>query len=322
MSSLSAIPSALAYALEKYADMAVSPICLFNPSGFPQMQGDVFSYHHKCTINTPGYNYNTSLVYSTRQTDETLGFLALAVSHTRADGHIIMAQDNKHGADSLEKRVKQGFPNLITLTKHKCRIWVLKKSDFNEEILPQWLSAAMLQPVMNGEYMSAPGLFSWDRVDKASSLLLDNLPQNLSGIGADLGCGYGYLSANLLKYTGITTLYSIDNDARAVDACEKNVAKRKPAFIHHAIQHDATTYIPPEKLDFIVMNPPFHTQTDETHELGQSFCENALKMLKIGGTLYLVANRHLPYEAILKAGAKDVTLLADKGGFKVIKAIK
>lgn len=317
------IPDALRYACAQNPEILHPPLALFNPVlGFSldaKALADIFSYHQNCTLSTDRGAYNTSFVFSTRQPDETLGLLAKASFATSPVGHIIIAQDNKHGADSLEKRIKQAFPDAITLTKSKCRIWILKNQSPNADILAQWQEKSEIQPVMNGEYLSAPGLFSWDRADKASLLLLQHLPQTLSGIGADLGCGYGFLSANLCANPNITTLYSVDNDLRAVQACAHNVKTRNPAFGHHALHLDATTCSLPEKLDFIVMNPPFHTQTDENRHLGQQFCENALKLLKSGGTLYLVANRHLPYEHTLKAKAKSVMQIADKSGFKVLK---
>ncbi|MGS8570825.1 methyltransferase, partial [Salmonella enterica subsp. enterica serovar Braenderup] len=47
-------------------------------------------------------------------------------------------------------------------------------------------------------YVSRPGLFAWDRVDTASALLAEHLPADLAGRVADLGAGYGYLSAQLI----------------------------------------------------------------------------------------------------------------------------
>ena len=46
----------------------------------------------------------------------------------------------------------------------------------------------------------------------------------------------------------------------------------------------------------------------------------ARRALRKGGTLWLVANRHLPYEAVLAAAFRRVEARTDKGGYKVVEA--
>jgi 16S rRNA (guanine1207-N2)-methyltransferase len=75
-------------------------------------------------------------------------------------------------------------------------------------------------------------------------------------------------------------------------------------------------------VDCIVMNPPFHDGRVGDPKIGQSFIENAAQNLKRKGVLYMVANRHLPYERTLSKYFEDVEMLAEQDGFKVIKAQK
>jgi 16S rRNA (guanine1207-N2)-methyltransferase len=75
-------------------------------------------------------------------------------------------------------------------------------------------------------------------------------------------------------------------------------------------------------LDFVVTNPPFHDGGAEDKRLGQAFIRQAAGMLGKGGVLWLVANRHLPYEAELNAAFKRVRMAADAGGYKVFEAVK
>ena len=56
--------------------------------------------------------------------------------------------------------------------------------------------------------------------------------------------------------------------------------------------------------------------------IGRAFIAAAAAALKPGGRLWLVANRHLPYEQALARGFGEVRKLADAGGFKVIHAVK
>ena len=66
-------------------------------------------------------------------------------------------------------------------------------------------------------------------------------------------------------------------------------------------------------LDFVVMNPPFHEGGIENQALGQGFIKRAAQVLRTGGWCWLTANRHLPYEAILKPLFRDVTIVAEEG---------
>ncbi|WP_163545134.1 methyltransferase, partial [Klebsiella pneumoniae] len=66
-------------------------------------------------------------------------------------------------------------------------------------------------------------------------------------------------------------------------------------------------------LDFVVMNPPFHDGGAEDKALGQAFVRRAADLLKPRGTCWLVANRHLPYEAVLAPLFKTVTMRVETG---------
>ena len=74
--------------------------------------------------------------------------------------------------------------------------------------------------------------------------------------------------------------------------------------------------------DFVVSNPPFHDGGAEDRRLGWAFIRKAAEMLRKGGVLWLVANRHLPYEAELNAAFARVRPVADQGGYKVFEAVK
>ena len=165
---------------------------------------------------------------------------------------------------------------------------------------------------------SQPGLFSWDRIDPGSAQLVAALG-TLSGKGADLGCGVGYLSLKILQSAAVTRLDLVDIDRRAIEAAGRNVADPR-AHLHWADAADGDPGL--TGLDFVVMNPPFHDGGAEDRALGQAFIATAAAMLRSGGVLWLVANRHLPYEAPLAAAFKAVTPRAEGGGYKVYEARK
>ena len=160
-----------------------------------------------------------------------------------------------------------------------------------------------------------PGVFSWDRIDPGSALLAQTLPK-LGGDGADLGCGVGWLAKQVLASPKVSSLALIDIDRRAIEAARRNITDPR-AQITWA---DARGDHGPAGLDFVVMNPPFHDNGVEDRGLGFAFIAAARRALRTGGALWMVANRHLPYEARLGELFREVTPRADKSGFKVIEA--
>jgi 16S rRNA (guanine1207-N2)-methyltransferase len=165
---------------------------------------------------------------------------------------------------------------------------------------------------------SQPGIFSWDRVDAGSALLIGHLP-SLSGRGADLGCGIGVLSKAVLVQTSVTHITLIDIDRRAIEAARRNLEPSRCSLLWADL---LSMQARPQGLDFVVMNPPFHDGGSEDQDLGRAFIRHAAGMLRAGGICLLTANRHLPYEAAMKPLFSTVTLLAQDDGFKVYSARK
>jgi len=163
-----------------------------------------------------------------------------------------------------------------------------------------------------------PGVFSWDRLDPGTALLLKVLPE-LSGAGADFGCGIGWLARSVLASPKVTKLTLVDLDRRAIDAACRNIEDTRAEFVWDDVRQAALTL---EKLDFVVTNPPFHETGGEDRSLGQAFIKTAAASLRKGGDLWLVANRHLPYEAILNEHFAKVRLAGETNGYKVYEARK
>ena len=269
-------------------------------------------------------DYDLIVIYGTKQADETRGLIADAVHHLAPEGRLAVIQANDQGAAALEKHLRGIAPALTSASKAKARILCFGKSDIADHAtLSQWQAQAAMQPVVSGEYESCPGLFSWNRIDRGSAMLLEALSAlkdaglkdaGLKGEGADFGCGWGYLTRALVRQA---TVYAVDIDARAIAALSRNAPQAK------GIWTDATRPVPGlPALDWIVSNPPFHGLTGEDRRLGQFFIANAAHHLKKGGTLYLVANRHLPYEKILEAHFSVIHPMADRDGYKVIAATR
>lgn len=255
----------------------------------------------------------------TKNRDETYGLIALAWQGAAVGDSIEITQANDRGGKSLEKTLREHFPDAQCDSRQKARFITLVKTEQTPDIITQWMDHTRLRLVEETGFYSVPGLFGWNKIDMGSEFLVESLT-SLKGVGADFGCGYGYLSKNILENNaGVQTLYGLDIDPRAVEACVKNVADPRA----NCLQADCTQKIPSlPPLDFVVMNPPFHDGVGEDRSMGQKFIETAAKHLRNKGQLWVVANRHMPYESILTDLFGHVKPPLEKNGFKILRALK
>lgn len=165
-------------------------------------------------------------------------------------------------------------------------------------------------------FVAPPGAFSADAPDPGSVLLAGALPADLKGRVVDPGAGWGWLAAQVLARPGVVSVDLVEADHAALAAARRNVGDPRAAF-HWA---DARTFRPDAPCDAVVMNPPFHDGRTANPRLGAEFIRAAAKMLTGSGVLWMVANRHLPYEPVLKAAFREVAEVAGTGAFKVIRA--
>ncbi|MGR3755985.1 MAG: class I SAM-dependent methyltransferase [Tranquillimonas sp.] len=164
-----------------------------------------------------------------------------------------------------------------------------------------------------GGYVTSPGSFSADGIDHGSALLGDALPM-LKGSVADLGAGWGYLSRRVLERDSVTVCHLVEADHDALECARRNVADSRARF-HWA---DATRWRPADALDHVVTNPPFHAGRTADPDLGRAFLVTAARSLRPSGRLWLVANRHLPYEQALSECFARTEEIGGDAGFKVL----
>lgn len=276
-----------------------------------------FSVLPELPDDVSGYDY--ALVLAPKNVREAEYALACAWERLREGGFLVCAADNKAGGGRIEKMLESlGLSDRASLSRHKARCaWGVKSKPSTS--LPLWLAQGRPQPVQEGAYISRPGLFSWDRLDKGSAVLLPFITDALAGQGADFGCGYGALSRALLALPDVESLACLDADSRALACCRENTGHDKRASY---IWVDLTKLSPPVSgLDFIVMNPPFHEGKHEAASIGQAFIAAAAAALRPGGRLLMVANTHLPYERDLEGLFSRVARLHQENGFKIIEAV-
>ena len=243
--------------------------------------------------------------------------LALAVQALKVGATLVAMAPKDKGGSRLAKELEDFDCDVTEEAKSHFRICRAIKLTATHS-LDEAIRAGALQMLPSLGFWSQPGIFSWDRVDPGSALLA-GVMSGLAGRGADFGCGYGYLARHVLTIPAVTELTLIDIDRRAVEAAQRNIADPRATFLWEDVLRKAA---PLMDLDFVVMNPPFHSGGLEVKSLGVGFIREAAAVLRPGGVLWLTANRHLPYEAILNSHFTSCTRIVERDNYKVYRAIR
>lgn len=169
-------------------------------------------------------------------------------------------------------------------------------------------------------------VFSHDAIDIGGRFLAENLPSIAPAATViDLGCGNGLVGLAAMKQNDIEfNLKFIDESYMAVASAKLNVE-------HQFAEHPATktfhvddclTSQRAESADVILCNPPFHQQNTITEHIAKQMFRQAKQTLKLDGELYVVANRHLPYQSYLKKLFGGFKVHAQNKKFVIYHCIK
>jgi 16S rRNA (guanine1207-N2)-methyltransferase len=268
--------------------------------------------------------FQTVLLLPERQRDTIYGDLARAYDLLEPGGTLVVALHNDWGAKRTEQLLAEvARQSVNSISKNHCRVfWVTKTENWQAETLDTWRSGAAMRRILEGQFWSMPGLFNWDKIDTGSRLLTEHLPVNLSGAVADLGSSWGYLSDHLLRHCpNLRSLDLYEADGRALECARRNLGL-VPCPVRPRIHwRDVTQGLnAPGKYDHVIMNPPFHDGRDADPLLGMKFITAASTSLRSTGDLWLVANKHLPYEALLQNCFEFSEKTVEAEGFKVLHA--
>lgn len=236
--------------------------------------------------------------------------LLLAEAEAVTDGSILVDGGKTDGIDSILKALRKLSDISAPISKAHGKIFWFQGGN---NTLADWAPAASTE--VDG-FVTAPGVFSADGIDPASALLVKTLPQKLGSVVADLGAGWGYLSSQILMRDGVKEVHLVEADHVALDCARRNITDSRAQF-HWA---DARSWKAPTQVNTVVMNPPFHAGRSAEPELGQAFITSAANMLVASGHLWMVSNRHLPYETILGQRFAAVSEVAGDNRFKVLHA--
>lgn len=270
---------------------------------------DALSARGMACATAPDGRYAAALVCLPRARAAARDLIAQAVGCS--DGPVLVDGQKTDGVDAILRDCRAVAQVGEPVSKARGKLFTI---DAAPEAVAGWRAAPI--EVAPG-FVTLPGVFSADGVDPGSAALAAALPATLPPRMADLGAGWGWLSAQVLARAGVASLDLIEAEATALDCARRNVTD--PRARH--VWADVTRHMPDTPFDGVVMNPPFHTARAGDPALGAAFIMAAARMLRPQGVLWMVANRHLPYAPVLDAHFRDIEELASTApGFRLTRA--
>ncbi len=237
--------------------------------------------------------------------------LSIAAGHLPTGAALWVDGQKTDGVDSLLKELRGHAEVRDVISKAHGKIFQVTVPEGG---LPADWTASERQ--VEPGFVTLPGVFSADGIDPGSRMLADNLPPKMPTRVVDLGAGWGWLSAHALARPGIAELHLVESDHAALTSARRNVTDPRARF-HWA---DARDFALREPVNGVIMNPPFHEGRQADPRLGADFIATAARILTGAGRLWMVANRHLPYESALAQHFGQVHEIAGDTRFKVIEA--
>lgn len=168
------------------------------------------------------------------------------------------------------------------------------------------------------EVTALPNAFSAGGLDAGTRLLLGHLPEIGSGaVVVDLGCGTGVVAATVAHRHPGAQLVCVDESFQAVASAEATLASAGADATFHVT--DVLDGVPDETADVVLCNPPFHAGGARTTEVAERMFTEARRVLRPGGTITVVGNRHLGHHVSLRRRYADVGVVGSDSRFVVVR---
>lgn len=167
---------------------------------------------------------------------------------------------------------------------------------------------------------TANGIFSPERVDSGTQVLLANAPAPPPGGNLlDLGCGWGPIALTLAMESPHATVWAVDVNRRAIELVRRNAEALGLSNVNAVTPDDV-----PAELAFMTIwsNPPIRVGKNELHAMLLRW----LPRLEPGTDAWLVVQRNLGSDSLhrwLQAELPDdfaVNRAATNRGYRVLRA--
>jgi 23S rRNA (guanine1835-N2)-methyltransferase len=151
------------------------------------------------------------------------------------------------------------------------------------------------------------GTFACGKFDQGAQAIMPYIPNDLgSKTMIDLACGDGILGLIALLKNPQIQMKFMDVSYLAIHSLKHTLKSWQQKGILSASAQieiscqDCLTGVAVASVDYIIINPPFHSQRAHSQAIAWRMFTQAYQVLKKGGQMLIVGNRHLQYHRLLK----------------------
>ncbi|OTG67966.1 16S rRNA methyltransferase [Acinetobacter sp. ANC 4470] len=273
-------------------------------------------------VDLPEDSFDQTIIFVPKSKELLNYILHNVVSRLNIGASIFLVGEKKSGVERAAKQLLPfGKACKLDSARH-CQMWQMTvEKTVTAKKLEDWAQQyTVTTPNGDLNICALPGVFSQNRLDIGTAVLLPYLSQVTAGKIADFGCGSGVISAYLAKLNPKNRIFAMDVDAFALASTRMTFEKNNLPLEQLEIKAVTGIEDAPLFLHAIVSNPPFHQGIHTDYNASESLCKTSRRHLKSGGELWIVANRFLNYPLLIEQNFGQCTTKADQQGFKVLFA--
>lgn len=168
------------------------------------------------------------------------------------------------------------------------------------------------------------GVFCAERLDIGTRFFLGHLPRRQGPDRVvDLGCGNGVVGTAAALANPASAVTFVDESIQAVASAEATFRANAGAAATAEFRlGDGLAGVSADSVDLVLNNPPFHSHQATTDATAWRMFTGSRRVLRPGGELWVVGNRHLGYHVKLKRIFGNCELVAGDPKFVVLRAVR
>ncbi|MFJ5773965.1 methyltransferase [Streptomyces sp. NPDC093094] len=218
-------------------------------------------------------------------------------------------------------------PTRTSLAERKARLILCTPDPALERPASPWPYRYALPsdvgPVSGRTVVNHAGVFCADRLDIGTRFFLGHLPATHGARRVvDLGCGNGVVGTAVALANPEAEVLFTDESFQAVASAEATYrANGVPGHAEFRVG-DGLAGVAAGSVDLVLNNPPFHSHQATTDTTAWRMFTGARRVLRPGGELWVIGNRHLGYHVKLRRVFGNSRLVAADPKFVVLKAVR